>query len=606
MTNQSATYKDKLQDLRNVMDEQGVDGVIVPRADEYQGEFLAAYSQRLPWLTGFTGSGGVAVILRDKAVVLTDGRYIIQVKQQVDGDMYDTGDITQVSVGAWLAEHCSNGDVIACDPWLHTPEQIDKIEKVLEDIKDKDIHIVAKSNFIDKIWKDQPDKPDSIVEIFPEFIAGSSSVDKRAVIVKQLKEKSIYAVILTLPDSIAWMLNIRGNDVPCIPLILSYATIDSNGNVQLFIDEARISKDVLEHMGDDVEIIAPCKIEEHIEILVRNAQVAGQAIGVDYTSAPLWFKECLKSAGAQVTDLKDPCILPKSLKSESEQVAIRQAHIMDGVALVKFLYWLDMQALKGVLTELDIAEKLEEFRTQCEDYRGASFPVIAGFGVNAAIVHYRATKESYATLLPSGLLLVDSGGQYLSRDLTKVLGGTTDITRTIVIGSITDEARDNFTRVLKGHIAVASAIVPKGTLGVDIDALARAPLQEAGLDYAHGTGHGVGVYLAVHEPGANFSPKGKEEVRANMLISNEPGYYKEGEYGIRIENLVLVKEVGSGQLCFETVSLAPIDRRAINKVMMTTKEIEWLDRYHKMVWEKLSCLLDEDTKIWLREQTRSL
>ena len=599
MTNQGPSYKDKLAALRVVMNEQGVDGFIVPRADEYQGEFLAAYAERLPWLSGFTGSGGAAVVLKDMAVVLTDGRYTIQVRQQVDEELYETGDITEVPVAEWLAEHCSEGEIIGYDPWLHTPKQIEAIEKALEG---NGVELRAVPNLIDAVWQEQPARPGSAAQIFPESLAGVSSEEKRKAIAQALEQNGIYAAVLTLPDSIAWILNVRGQDVACIPLLLSYSIIDRQGRMQWFVEEGRVPDDVRVSLGADVQIAPPSRIAEHIEVLAGEAKEVGQKIGVDYMRSPIWFKAQLEKAGVEVTDLKDPCIEPKSLKSRAEQTAIRHAHILDGAALVNFLYWLDMEAPKGALTELDIADKVLECRARHEAFRGPSFPTIAGFGANGAIVHYRATEETNALVKPPGLLLVDSGGQYVSGDL----GGTTDITRTIVIGEISDEARDNFTLVLRGHIAVASAEFPQGTLGVDIDALARGPLQEAGLDYAHGTGHGVGCYLAVHEWAANLSPKGKEALQAGMLISNEPGYYKEGAYGIRIENLVLVKGIGSGQLGFETVSLVPIDRRAINKDLLAPHEIEWLNDYHQIIWEKLSEFIEGDARNWLQAQTRPL
>ncbi len=600
MTNQSLTYKDKLQTLRIVMGGRGMDGFIVPRADEYQGEFLASCAERLPWLTGFTGSGGAAVILKDEAVVLTDGRYTIQVDQQVDAALYGTGDITKLPVSRWLAEHCVRGEVIGYDSWLHTPKQIEDIEKALEG---KSVELRAAAlNPVDEIWEGQPGQPGSEARIFPEALAGASSEGKRQAIVEKLERGGIYACVLSLPDSIAWLLNVRGGDVDYIPLILSYAIIDRLGGVQWFVEESRIPDEVRTALGADVQIAPPSRIAEHIEALAGSAKEAGLKLGVDYSRSPVWFKAQLENAGAEVADFKDPCLDPKSLKTGAEQEAIRRSHILDGAALVKFLHWLDMEAPKGSLTELDMDEKLQEFRGQTPDYRGPSFPTIAGFGSNGAIVHYRATKENNAPITPPGLLLVDSGGQYSGRDLA----GTTDITRTVAIGDIDADARDSFTRVLKGHIAVAAAEFLQGTSGIDIDALARRPLQEAGLDYAHGTGHGVGCYLAVHEEAAGLSPKGKNALCAGMLLSNEPGYYKEGEYGIRIENLMLVKEAGAGKLGFETVSLAPIDRQAINDRLLEPHEIEWLNDYHRLVWEKLSELLEGDVRDWLEAQTRVL
>ncbi len=565
-------YQERLVKLRNEIKKHGLDGFISLRTDEFQGEFLAPYAERLSWLTGFTGSAGAAVILQKKAVVLSDGRYTIQLKNQVDSSLYLTEDITQISTGQWLSEHAKAGDKIGYDMWLYTRKQIDNIREKAGDIK----LIPMDFNLIDNIWTDQPAKPSSAITIFPDEVAGRSSREKRASIAKDIKTKDCKACLITLSDSICWLLNVRGGDIDYSPLVLSYALLYANGSLDWFINRA-----VNISMSDNVRIF-PMD-----EMAARIKQIEGR-IWLDSSCAPLWFE----NLGIDIFDSEDPCILPKSIKSKPEQEAIRQAHIHDGVAMVKFLKWLD--ETDEPLSELSVEVKLDSYRKENPSYKGASFATIAGFADHGAIVHYRADEQSNKSITGNGLLLVDSGGQYE--------WGTTDITRTIAIGAPSLEMRENYTRVLKGHIALASASFDKGTIGRKIDALARAPLQDAGLDYAHGTGHGVGCYLCVHEIAANISPRGEREFAAGMLISNEPAYYKEGEYGIRIESLVLVQENEGGKLYFETVTLAPFDPKLIITDMLDDREKQWLSQYSKQIYEKLSPFLNDDELTWLRSQ----
>ena len=590
-------YKDRLSALRTAIKSHGVDGFIVPKADEYQGEYAAAYAERLGWLTGFTGSAGQAIVLADKAVVLTDGRYTIQVAQQVDAALFETGNSVKISTGQWLIDHAKGGDIIGYDPWLHTPEQIRKIEETLEN---KNIQLKAlERNPIDEIWKDRPAPPVAKVEIFPEKFAGLSTADKRAQIAAKLSAAKIHAAILTLPDSIAWLLNIRGGDLDYVPVVLSYAIINDKGLVTWFVAAEKIVPEIRKYLGNAVEIKDPSEIEKYIDSLAAQAKKSGHMLGLDFKRGSVWFKRRIEMQSARIKDFKDPCIAPKACKTPAEQAAIKAAHIRDGVALAGFLAWLEGEAPKGKLTEISVAQKLEEFRRKDSSYRGSSFPTIAGFGPNGAIVHYRASEDSNAVIVPPGLLLLDSGGQYSS--------GTTDITRTIAIGKPSEEMRRNFTLVLKGHIAVARAQFPEGTVGSQIDALARQPLWQEGLDYAHGTGHGVGCFLSVHEEAASLSSRGQEALKPGMLLSNEPGYYKEGEYGIRIENLVMVQAPDdSGMLHFETISLAPIDRRLIVKDMLTPDELQWLNAYHQTMYKALEALVDKTTRVWLQAQTTPL
>lgn len=593
MSDQNTSYKDKLEALRKVMAAQGLDGFIVPRADEYQGEFVAAYAARLRWLTGFTGSAGSVVVLSGKAAVFTDARYTIQLRNQIDPALYETFDIANKKPALWIAEQADEGQVIGYDPWLHSARDIETLEKAGEE---KSLVFKPVENPVDQIWSGQPPRPQEPVSVFPDEIAGASPSDKYVQVKEILVKAKVQSCIIALPSSLAWFLNVRGNDVPYHPLVLSYAIVHADEEkIQWFVDDAKITKEVRAHLGSAVEIIPP-------EDIGRCVDELSGTVALDFARSSIWFKQRLEGRNIKIVDLKDPTVDLKAVKTQAEQKSIRAAHIRDGVALVKFLCWLDEHA-QGQ-SEISVADKLEAFRAQDKTYRGPSFPTISGFAGNGAIVHYRATKKSDKRIEGSGLLLVDSGGQYP--------GGTTDITRTIAIGAPTQEMKENFTRVLKGHIGVARARFPEGTTGVQIDVLARQPLWEAGLDYAHGTGHGVGCYLSVHEEAANLSPRGHDALKAGMLLSNEPGYYKEGAYGIRIENLILVKEdgicadTGKKMLGFETVSFAPIDLNLVEKDMLSPAEIAWLDAYHKTVAENLSPSLEADQQAWVLSRTRPL
>jgi Xaa-Pro aminopeptidase len=590
----NVSYKSKLTALRQEIKAQGLDGFIVPRMDVYQGEFVSPAAERLAWLTGFTGSAGLAIVLEEKATAMTDGRYLIQITQQVDSALYNAGDSTKTTIAEWLINHAQAGNIIGYDPWLHTQAQIEKIEK---DLEGKNIQLRAvEKNPVDAVWQDRPGAPQGKVEIFPESIAGMSSADKRARMGEELAKENLLATILTLPDSIAWLLNIRGSDLPTIPVALSFAFISVKGEVTWFVESAKIDAGVKKHLGNMVYVQDPATLQKQLAALAESSKKEGKPIGVDFKRSPVWFRRQLEISGAGIRDFTDPCIAPKAQKTRAEQESIRKTHVKDGAALVKFLHWLDTEGYRNT-DEIAVAEKLESFRAQEPSYRGTSFDTIAGFGAHGAIVHYRATEESNKRIRPDGILLLDSGGQYS--------GGTTDITRTIAIGAAPQEIKENFTRVLKGHIAVATAHFAEGAKGVEIDTLARAPLREAGLDYAHGTGHGVGCFLSVHEEAANISPRGQDAVKEGMLLSNEPGYYKEGEYGIRIENLVLVQKEDN-RLFFETISLAPIDRALIISEMLDEKERAWLNAYHARVYEELSPLLGKSEKDWLKTRTEKI
>ena len=571
-----APYQERLVTLRKEIKKSGLDGFILPRTDEFQGEFLAPYAERLAWLTGFTGSAGACVILENRAVVMSDGRYTLQLKDHVDAELYDLCDSTNTTIGDWLVEYAGEGIKVGYDVWLYTPDQLNKIK---DKIEGRGIELIPMdSNIIDKIWRDQPARPSNPTTIFPDDVAGKSSAQKRSEIAMQVRDQGCAACLITLGDSICWLLNIRGSDIDYSPLSLSYALLYADGTLDWFVDS-------------DVEL-SGVNIFKLDHMRGRISGVEGK-IWIDHSSAPIWFKQ----VATDIIDLKDPTIAPKSIKSMSEQAAVREAHINDGVALVKFLKWLDEQDHNGQVSEISAEEKLEGFRLENPSYIAPSFPTIAGYGEHGAIVHYRATKDSDKALRGDGLFLVDSGGQYR--------WGTTDITRVIAIGTPTQEMCKNYTRVLKGHIALASAVFSKGTIGKEIDVLARQYLQEVGLDYAHGTGHGVGCNLCVHEAAAGISPRGEVAFEAGMLISNEPGYYKEGEYGIRIESLVLVQNCDDApdMLRFETVTLAPLEPKLIARNMLDDDELRWLKAYSKDIYDKLSPLLSDDERDWLKNIT---
>lgn len=584
--------EDKLKALRAEMKKQKLDGYIIPRSDEYLGEYVPESAERLAWLTDFTGSAGVAIILEDRAVVMSDGRYTIQLAQQVDARLYTVEDNTKTPIYGWLKSHAKQNDTIGfCSKFFPSST----IEKNQSELSDNEITLKSVSeDLVDSIWIQKPAPPKAKVKVFPEEVAGIKFQDKLALVAAQLKERGADLCFITLSDSIAWLLNIRGDDIPHIPVALSYLAVKADGQADWFIDPAKMTDEVRNHLGNHVSMHNPDTLDDYLSGLADT-----QAVWLDPKRTPLWFFEQVKRVGAILIDAKDPCIDPRACKTQAEQNSMRAAHIRDGVAMVKFLKWLEETATNGQETELSVEVKLEEIRAQAPEWRGSSFDTIAGFNAHGAIVHYRASEETSLPITSPGLLLLDSGAQYAD--------GTTDITRTVAIGQPTDDMLKHNTLVLKGHIAVASAVFEDGTLGKDIDALARAPLKEHGLDFAHGTGHGVGCYLSVHEEAANFSARGEEPPKPGMIISNEPGYYEEGQYGIRIENLVLVKEsVEEGMFEFETITLAPLDTSLIAKEMLTKDELNWLNAYHTRVYETLAPLLDTETADWLKQKTASL
>jgi Xaa-Pro aminopeptidase len=590
----SATRLDR---LRRELAAQGLDGFIVPRADEHQGEYVPPRGQRLAWLTGFTGSAGLAIVLRDRAALFVDGRYTLQAAAQVDTRSFEIRHLIEEPPARWVGTALVPGAVLGYDPWLHTPHEVERFRVAAEEAG-ASLRAVAE-NPLDRAWPGQPAAPIAPVLPHTERFAGESARSKRARLGRGLAEEGAAAVVLTMPESIAWLLNIRGGDVPHTPLPLSFAILRQDGSVTLFIDRRKLAPGIERHLGNAVTVMPPEALGPALDALAGESD----RVQVDPATAACWIFNRLEAAGARLHRAADPCLLPKACKNEIELDGTRAAHRRDGAALTRFLAWLAHKAPTGGLTEIAASDRLEMIRRGGEHFRDLSFPTISGAGSNGAIVHYRATPETEKRLEPGTLYLLDSGAQYLD--------GTTDVTRTVAIGKPTQEMRDRFTRVLKGHIALALARFPKGTTGTQLDAFARRALWQKGLDYDHGTGHGVGSYLGVHEGPQRISKApNSQALLPGMIVSNEPGYYKTGAYGIRIENLVVVQpseEAGEREtLGFETLTLAPIDRNLIETSLLEDEEIAWLDAYHARVRETLTPLVDPDTARWLADATQPI
>jgi len=581
--------------LRAELWRRGLAGFIVPRADEHQGEYVPPRAERLAWLTGFTGSAGLAVLLRDAGAIFVDGRYTLQVGQQTDAALFAAQHLTEQPPETWIAKHLPKGGKLGYDPWLHTPDSLDSLRRAAA--KAGGELVACADNPLDAVWTDQPAPPIAPVRPHDIRFTGRDSIDKRTTLGGKLAEGGVDAAVLTAPDSLAWLLNIRGGDVPRTPLPLGFAVLYADGAVDLFMDRRKFVPGLEAHLGNAVRVHAPQALGPALDSLGAGKR----RVLVDPTSAAAWIFDRLAGAGAEIMRGSDPCALPKACKNPLEIDGTRAAHRRDGAAVTRFLAWLSEAAADGRLTEIEASDRLAAFRRENELFRDFSFDTISGAGPNGAIVHYRATAASNRRIEPGQLYLVDSGAQYLD--------GTTDITRTLAIGTPTPEMRDRFTRVLKGHIALGSAHFPRGTTGSQLDSLARAALWSAGLDYDHGTGHGVGSYLGVHEGPHRISKvPNRVPLEVGMIVSNEPGYYKTGGYGIRIENLVTVMEAkvnGSDRpmLGFETLTLAPIDRTLVEPSLMTAAELTWLNAYHERVRATLTPLVDQGTAAWLAGAT---
>lgn len=573
----------RLSNLRETMRAENVDGFLVPRADAHFGENVAANSERLAWLTGFTGSAGLCAALLDKAGAFVDGRYTLQVRSQVDLDHFTPVPMHEVELSDWLIEALPDGGTIAYDPWLHSFDQIEKLETAFDG---HNIILRKTDNLVDRIWEDRPASPKGKIQPHVLEFSGESSESKRQKIGSELVKKDLSAAVLTLPDSIAWLLNIRGSDISNTPVALCFAILHADGKVDLFVDPDKCDDNLRDHFGDEVTL------HPESDFTAVLADLNG-SVGVDRATAPVIISDQLQNPVWEA----DPCILPKACKNPTAIAGSRAAHIRDGAAMAEFLCWLESAAPSGDLTEIDIVKKLETFRRNTNALKEISFDTISGSGPNGAIVHYRVDENSNRTIKTGETLLVDSGGQYED--------GTTDITRTVAVGEVSYEIKRANTLVLKGMIAISRARWPEGLTGRDLDGFARMALWQAGMDYDHGTGHGVGSYLGVHEGPQGIARRAMKPLEVGMILSNEPGHYKEGAYGIRIENLLVItppeKIVGGDRemLGFETLTFVPIDRHLILANLLTSDERNWLNEYHAEVLEKLQNLVSENTKTWL-------
>ncbi len=602
-----STHRDRLNALRDELARRRLDGFVVPLTDEHMSEYVGGYAQRLAWLTGFEGSAGAAVVLPAEAAIFVDGRYTLQVREQVDGDQWSYQSLPHASIAAWLAEHAPGEARIGYDPWLHTRDWVAAAKSALAA---KGAELVAvEANPIDAVWRDRPAPSPARLVVQPDALAGKSSAEKRQDIADWLAAHHADTVVLSALDSIAWTLNVRGADVDRTPVALAFALVHADATADLFVAPGKIGEDVAQHLGNAV------RVHDRRDFAIALSQLAGRTVAADPERAVAAIFAALGKAKAKVLGLRDPVVLPKAIKNEAEIAGHKAAQARDGAALTRFIHWLYAEASKGGQTELSAAAKLRALREESGQLRDLSFDTISGAGPNGAIVHYRVNAATDRAIEPGSIYLVDSGGQYQD--------GTTDVTRTMFIGggkrTPPAEIRDRYTRVLKGHIALARAIFPAGTRGQQLDTLARQYLWAAGLDYAHGTGHGVGAYLAVHEgpqriaPVGGGQPGGDEPLRAGMIISNEPGYYKAGAYGIRIENLVLVvgKEVRGAEqpmLGFETLTFAPLDKGLIDAQMLTADERAWVDAYHAKVREAIGPQLPARSPVagWLGRVTAPL
>ncbi len=580
--------------LRAELQSRGLHGFIIPRADEHQNEYVPANAERLAWLTGFTGSAGLAIVLAESAAIFVDGRYGLQVRDQVDGRVFKPLDSGQISPESWIEQHLPKGAVLGFDPWLTTPATLERFARAARNAG-ADLAPVS-DNLVDAIWADRPAPPLAPVYLYPKRFAGVEAKKKLGNIARALGDCE--ALLISNPHNVAWAFNIRGADVPHTPLPLCFALIRAKGDHTLYIDGRKLGEPVRKALSALALVQEPDALAGDLQALGR----AGARMRFDSSSAPVKLVDALKNAGGEADPGADPVTLMKARKNIAEITGARAAHVRDGAALVNFLCWFHEHAPKGKLTEIDAVQALESFRRDTGKLKEVSFPTISGAGANGAIVHYRVTERTNSKI-GKGLFLLDSGAQYED--------GTTDVTRTIAVGKPGAEMRDRFTRVLKGHIAIARALFPKGANGAQIDSFARQALWEAGLDYDHGTGHGVGAFLSVHEGPQNISKRGACPLEPGMIISNEPGYYKTGAYGIRIENLVLVekRDIPGGEretYGFETLTLAPIDLACVEPKLLTRDELRWLDAYHARVRKILSPLLSPPVRKWLALATKPL
>ncbi|MGJ4948223.1 aminopeptidase P family protein [Bradyrhizobium sp. HKCCYLS20291] len=587
----------RLAALREELARRKLAGFIVPRADQQQNEYVPPSDERLAWLTGFTGSAGLAIVLTKEAAIFVDGRYTLQAGKQVDGKAWVVESLIEPPPESWLTHHLQSGDRVGFDPWLHTTAAAERLAAACAKA---DAELVpVEGNPIDSVWTERPQPPLGPVSIHGADLSGETEADKLGRIRLEIERLGVEALVLSDSHNVAWTFNIRGADVSHTPLPLSYALVPKSGRPTVFIDHRKLSNVARDHLEHSADVAEPDALTPSLAELARS----GAAIALDTATAADALTRLVQEAGGKAVRGADPVSLLKAAKNPVEIEGTRRAHQRDAVALVRFLAFIDREAPKGKLTEIDAVEALETFRRDTGALKDVSFPTISGTGPNGAIVHYRVTRKSNRRIMPGDLLLIDSGAQYQD--------GTTDVTRTMAVGEPTAEMRDRFTRVLRGHLAIARAIFPEGTTGAQLDTLARQFLWQAGIDFEHGTGHGVGSYLSVHEGPARISKLGTTPLKRGMILSNEPGYYKTDAFGIRIENLELVvpKDVPGAEKPmngFEALTLAPIDRRLIDVAMLSGEERSWLDAYHSRVRETVRAALDEADQLWLDQATAPL
>jgi Xaa-Pro aminopeptidase len=584
--------------LRTELARRGLTGFVVPRSDRHQNEYVPASEERLAWLTGFTGSAGAAIVLMERAVLFVDGRYTLQVREQVDTSLFTIEHLVETPPDRWIETNLTSADRLGYDPWLHTVESAERLAKACAAAGAT--LVAVEPDLIDAIWRDRPAPPLGAVTLHDLRFAGEGAEEKLARIRAELAKLRADALVVSDPHAVAWAFNIRGADVAHTPLPLAFAVVPQTGRAALFVDGRKLSNDVRDRLEGLADVREPA---DFVQALAALGQ-ARKTVKLDQATAADALARLVITHGGKVARGACPIALMKAVKNQVEISGARAAHIRDGAAVTRFLAWFDREAARGTLTEIDAVAALEGFRRDTGLLKDISFPTISGAGPDGAIVHYRVTSKTNRAIAPGELFLIDSGGQYQD--------GTTDITRTVAVGEPTAEMRELFTRVLKGHIAIARAVFPDGTTGAQLDSFARQFLWAQGLDFDHGTGHGVGSYLSVHEGPARISKLGTTALRRGMILSNEPGYYKAGAYGIRIENLVLVVEAAAVPgaekplNAFETLTLAPIDRRLIVANMLKPEETEWLDGYHARVAQTLSPLVDAETRAWLAAATRPL
>ncbi len=576
--------KNRVAKLRQIFAKNKITGFIIPRQDEFQGEYVAPCAERLKWLSGFGGSWGTAIVMQNKAAIFVDGRYTIQVREQVDMKVFDAEHLVSNPPTKWIEKNLQKNDRLGFDPWLLTISEVERLQKSCATVGA--ILVPVAHNLVDQIWDDQPAPPESEIIHHPMKYAGQSIADKLKTISGALKNANADATVLADPSSVAWAFNLRSTDIAHVPVALIRAIIKSDGSAEIFATAKRLTAECKKQLFTKIKIKAPKDFDRALQKLKGN-------VALDFAITP----QAIKSQITKTIHLQDPCTFPRAQKNKTEQQGSRIAHIIDGVAMVKFLHWFEKTAQRGNLNEASASDQLSAYRDESDKIMDLSFGAISASGPNAAIPHYHLDRAKPRAIKRDEIYLIDSGGQYRE--------GTTDITRTVIVGKPTTEMKDRFTRVLQGMIQLSMMSFPQGTTGAHLDAIARANLWKAGLDFDHGTGHGVGSYLSVHEGPARFSKVSNVELKPGMILSNEPGYYKAGYFGIRIENLLLItepKKIKGGDramMSFETLNHCPIDQRLIDKQLLTPDEKTWLNAYHANVLKTLKSKLKDDTLQWL-------